>query len=88
MLKYSRDSLRCKYELKQVTKTRETNESRVLRKMGLKFENPSFNILCKIKTWKKKKCLNKKMQKKNMQRVALVKRQPVDGTGLKNVKFY
>ena len=48
-VKNSRDSLRCKYQLKQITKTREknvaTNENCILRKLSLKFQNPSFNIL-------------------------------------------
>ena len=43
----SLDSLRCKYQPQQITKTREknvsTNENCILRKMGLKFQNPSFN---------------------------------------------
>ena len=42
------DSLRCKYKLKQITKTREknveTNETCILRKIGSKFQNPSFSI--------------------------------------------
>ena len=50
--KNSWDSIRYKYQLKQITKTREknvaTNEISILRKMILKFQNPSFNILCKI----------------------------------------
>ena len=41
-------SVRCKYQLKQITKTREknvaTNENWILIKMGLKFQNHSFNI--------------------------------------------
>ena len=44
--------LRCKYKLKQIFKTREKNvainENCILRKMGIKFQNPNFNILCKI----------------------------------------
>ena len=42
------DSLRCKYQLKQITKTRKknvaTNEKYILKRMGLKFQNPSFNM--------------------------------------------
>ena len=41
------ESLRWKFKLKQITKIREkkveTNENCILRKMGLKFQNPSFN---------------------------------------------
>ena len=46
---------RWKYQLKLIIKTREknvaTNENCILRKMGLKFQNPSFNILWKIAFW-------------------------------------
>ena len=49
-VKNSLDSLRCKYQLKQITKTREKNvapnKNCFLRKMGLKFQNP--HIVCKI----------------------------------------
>ena len=44
-----------------MTKTREkkknaaTNEICILRKKGLKFQNPSFNILCKIVSRNKQK---------------------------------
>ena len=42
----SRDSLRCKYQLKQIIKTKErnvaTNENCILKKIGLKLQNPSF----------------------------------------------
>ena len=59
----SRDSLRCKYQLKQIIKTKErnvaTNENCILKKIGLKLQNPSFNILCKIPFWNKQKWLNK-----------------------------
>ena len=53
-----KNSWRCKYQLKQITKTREkknvaTNENWILRKMGLKFQNPNFNILRKITFWNK-----------------------------------
>ena len=48
------NSVRCKYQLKQITKTREknvaTNENWILRKMGLNFQNPKFNILRKIRS--------------------------------------
>ena len=51
-VKNSWDSVRCKYQLKQIAKTRKknvtTNENCILRKIGLKFQNPSVNILCKI----------------------------------------
>ena len=53
-VKNSWDSVRCKYELKQITKNREknvaTNENWILRKMGLNFQNPKFNILRKIRS--------------------------------------
>ena len=59
------DSVRCKYQRKQRIKTREenvaTNENCFLRKMGLKFQNPSFNTLFKIAFWKKQKRLNKEL---------------------------
>ena len=52
------DGFRCKYQLVQIAKTRErsveTNRNFILRKMDLKFQNPSFNILCKIAFWNKK----------------------------------
>ena len=58
-VKNSWDSVRIKYQLKQIIKTREknvaTSENCILRKMGLKFQNPSFNILFKIAFWNKKK---------------------------------
>ena len=38
-----------------------TNENCILRKMSLKFQNPSFNILCKIAFWNKQNWLNKKL---------------------------
>ena len=45
-VKNSRDSSRCKYHLKQATKTRAknvaTNENCILREMVLKFQNPIF----------------------------------------------
>ena len=63
-VKITWDSLRCKYQLKQITKTRgqifATNENCFLRKMSLKFQNPSFSILCKIAFWSKQKWLKKK----------------------------
>ena len=54
--------------------------------MGLKFQNPSFNILCKIAFWNKQKWLNKELiiwdglprQKDSL----------FDGTPLKNDKFH
>ena len=54
------------FQLKQTTKTRQkkiavTNENWILRKMNLKFQNPSFNILCKIAFWNMQKMLNKKL---------------------------
>ena len=33
------------------------NKNYILRKMGLKFQNPNFNILCKIAFWNKQKWL-------------------------------
>ena len=64
-VKNSWDCVRCKYQLKLITKTREknvaTNENYILRKKSLKFQNPSFNILCKIAFWNKQKCLNKEL---------------------------
>ena len=45
------EHVRCKHQLKQTIKTREkhvaTNENSILRKMDLKFQDLSFNILCK-----------------------------------------
>ena len=56
-VKNSWDSLSWKYQLKQIMKTREktvaTSENCILRKMSLKFQNPSCNILCKIAFWNK-----------------------------------
>ena len=50
-VKNSWGHVRCKLQLKQTIKTREkyvaTNENCILRKMDLKFQDPSFNILCK-----------------------------------------
>ena len=64
-VKNSWDSVRIKYQLKQIIKTREknvaTSENCILRKMGLKFQNPSFNILFKIAFWNKKKKMNKEL---------------------------
>ena len=64
-VKNSWDSVRIKYQLKQIIKTREknvaTNENCILRKMGLKFQNPSFNILFKIAFWNKQKKMNKEL---------------------------
>ena len=57
------DSLKCKYCLKQITKTRvknvATNKNCILRKIGLKFQNPSYNTSCKTAFWNKQKRLNK-----------------------------
>ena len=51
--------------LTDLTKTRqnnvETNENCILRKMGVKFKNSSFNILCKIAFWYKQNWLNKEL---------------------------
>ena len=33
-----------------------TNKNCILRKKSLKFQNPSFNILCKVPFWNKQKC--------------------------------
>ena len=64
-VKNSWDSVRIKYQLKQIIKTREknvaTSENCILRKMGLKFQNPSFNILFKIAFWNKQKKMNKEL---------------------------
>ena len=42
------DSLRCKYQLSQITKTKEkkfaTSENCIPKKMDLKFQNPNFNM--------------------------------------------
>ena len=35
------------------------NERYIVRKTGSKFQNPVFNILCKIAFWNKQMCLNK-----------------------------
>ena len=49
----------------EMAKTREknvaTNENCILRKMGLKFQNPSFNNLCKIALWIKQKWLSEEL---------------------------
>ena len=64
-VKNSWDSVRCKYHLKHITKTREknvaTNENWILRKMDLKFQNPNFVILRKLAFWNKQKWLNKEL---------------------------
>ena len=47
IVKNTWDSLRCKFQLKQISKSREkniaTNENCILRRMGLKFQNLTFN---------------------------------------------
>ena len=57
-VKRSWDSLRCKYQLKQITKTTEkivgTNEKCILRKMSLKFQNLILKFFCKIAFWTSK----------------------------------
>ena len=62
-VKNSWDSVRCKSQLKQISKTREknvaTNENCILRKMGLKFQNTNFKI--QIAFWNKQKWLNKEL---------------------------
>ena len=54
-----------KHQLKQMTKTKEknaaTNYNCILKKMGLKFQNLSFNILCKIAFCDKQKWQNKEL---------------------------
>ena len=35
------------------------NENCILKKIGLKLQNPTFNSLCKIAFWNKQKWLNK-----------------------------
>ena len=51
--------------IQTTNKTREknvaTNENCILRKMDLKFQNPSLKILCKIAFWNKQKRLNKEL---------------------------
>ena len=69
---------RCKYQLKQITKkTREknaaTNENCILRQIGLKFQNPSFNILCKGAFWNKQNYMSQNYLEQPVQ----VKRQSV-----------
>ena len=58
-------------------KTREknnaTSENCIPRKMSSKFQNPGFNILCKIAFWNKQKWLNKEL---------------IGGTAFKNDKFH
>ena len=47
IVKNTWDSLRRKFQLKQISKSREkniaTNENCILRRMGLKFQNLTFN---------------------------------------------
>ena len=65
MLKTHETVKDAKNKLKQRTKTREkkatTSENCILRKMGWKFQNPSFNILCEIAFGNKLKSLNKEL---------------------------
>ena len=60
----SGDTLRCKYQLKQIAKIREkniaANEKYILRKMG-KFQTPSFIILREIASRNKQKWLNEEL---------------------------
>ena len=62
-VKNSWDNVRCKSQLKKISKTREkivaTNENCILRKMGLKFQNTNFKI--QIAFWNKQKWLNKEL---------------------------
>ena len=54
------NSLRCKYKLKKIITTKKNYCSQsncTLRKMGLKFQNPYFNILYKRALWNQKKWL-------------------------------
>ena len=64
-VKNSQDNLRCKYQLKQITKTRgenvATHKNCILRRMSSKFQNPSFKIFCKIAFLNKQKLLNKEL---------------------------
>ena len=53
--------MRFQYQLKLVTKTREKNVATNLRKMGLKFQNPSFKILWKIAFWNEQKGQSKEL---------------------------
>ena len=66
-VKKSWNRLRCKYQLKLITTTRENmlqqKKNYTLRKVGLKSENPNFEILCKIAFCDKQKWLNKKLIK-------------------------
>ena len=58
-------NIKCKYQLKQKTKTRGNNDAAnkncILRKMDLKFQNLKFKTLCKIHFWNKQKWLNKEV---------------------------
>ena len=65
------------FKMQILTKTRKKkHENCVLREMGLKFQNLTFNILCKIAIWNKQKWLNEGGAD-YIEEVAQVKRQPV-----------
>ena len=61
----SGDNVRCKYQLKQVPKTRDkniaANENYILRKMDLKFQTPISIILSEIVSRNKQKWLNEEL---------------------------
>ena len=54
--------------------------------MGLKFQNPSFNMLCRIAFWNKKKWLNKELI--IWSEMPMKKGSVFGGTALKNDKFH
>ena len=64
-VKASWNTFRCKYQLKQITTTREesvtNSKNYILRKMDFKFQNPNFNIVYKIAFWIKQKWVNKEL---------------------------
>ena len=64
----------------------QTNENCILRKMGLKFRNPSFSILWKIAFWNKQKWLNKELI--IWSKLLRQKGSMFGGTALKNDKFH
>ena len=92
-IKNSWDSLRGKYQLKQITKTRinynknvANNENCILRNNGLNFQNSTFNILYKIAFCNKQKRLNKELIIRGGLRRH--KGSLFGGTTLKNSKFH
>ena len=89
-VKNSWNSLRCKHQLKQITKTREKMLQSMKAAFWEKFvenlKNPSFNILCQITFWNKEKWMTKELVIWSV----LFKEQgnPFAGTALKNDKFH